>query len=105
MDTDKLEELEKKYYQSENNTKIGLYIIGVGLVAVIVNALGWVYDTQIMQGVVLGGGFVFWGVNFDKKQKVKKELDSICFLKYGKNYKESIPAILNDRYASRYLRK
>ena len=105
MEMNKIEELEKSYYQSESNAKIGLYIICVGVVAVIANILGWVHDTQIMQGVVLGGGFVFWGIHADKKQKIKKELDSICFLKYGKSHKDSVPEILNERYASRYLKK
>lgn len=105
MDTDVIESLEKKYYQSESNAKIGLYIIGVGIIAVIANVLGWVYDTQIMQGIVLGGGFVFWGVNVDKKHRVKRELDSICFLRFAKDYKNSLPEILHERYDSRYLSK
>lgn len=101
MDIEKIEELENKLFEAESNIKISLYIIVIGVVGFIGNIIGWFHDTQIMLGAILGGGFVFWGVNFDKKQKTIKKLDDACFLKYKKSYNDSISEIVNERYKNR----
>lgn len=101
MEIKKIEELENKLFEAEHNIKISLYIIVIGVVGFIGNIIGWFHDTQIMLGAVLGGGFVFWGVNHDKKIKLIKDLDDVCFSKYKKNYKDSTSEIVRERYENR----
>lgn len=98
MSIERILELEKELYDARSSMNIGLYILFAGVVLVVINALGWSYDTKIMQGVVIGAGLVFSGVHYEKYQKAKKELNRICQIKYNKIYFESLADIIDDKY-------
>lgn len=94
----KIVELEKSYYEHKRNATIGIYIILVGVIIIIVNVLGWSHETQIMQGMILGGGLVYWGISFDKYTKLHNQLNIICIQRYGKDYKNSLSEIVSERF-------
>ncbi|HAF6029068.1 TPA: hypothetical protein G8K98_003450 [Salmonella enterica] len=101
MDTGKIVEIEKSYYEHKRNATIGVYIILVGAIIIVANVMGWSHETQIMQGIVLGGGLVYWGMNFDKYTKMRKQLDTICIQRYGKEYKNSLSDIVSERFGNK----
>ncbi|MDM3455738.1 hypothetical protein [Citrobacter sp. Cb028] len=101
MELDKIVELQGRYYENKRSATIGLYIIFVGVILIVVNILGWSHETQIIQGVVLGGGIVYWWMHFDKYTKLHKQLDILCLQRYRKGYDSSLAEIVSDRYGKK----
>ncbi|EOZ7625881.1 hypothetical protein AB5R26_004099 [Enterobacter mori] len=101
MNVEKIIEIEKSYYEHKRNATIGIYIILVGVIIIIANIWGWSHETQIMQGIILVGGLVYWGVSFDKYTKMRNQLDIICIKRYGKDYKNSLSEIVSERFGNK----
>ncbi|HID4133024.1 TPA: hypothetical protein ACXE8V_003399 [Pluralibacter gergoviae] len=89
-----LKDLHSNYYRYKQQCGIGIYIILAGIFFIIANAIWNLGDSKILQGVVLGGGIVFWGINWDRYTSVKNELNRYCREHFGKDYSQSIPDVI-----------
>ncbi len=89
--------LESEYYDADNSKKWGIYISIAGVIAFIANSVwGW-SDSPVFVGMIIGGGLTGLAVSYEKTRKLRKRLDDICMSKYGKQYKDSVIDILNDK--------
>ncbi|MBS9541243.1 hypothetical protein AB7160_13885 [Morganella morganii] len=78
------------------NSKMGLYLFFAGIFMIVAKFI-WGTDVSIgLSGAVSGGGLVFWGMNYSKASDLGKKLDSLCYKKYGKSYKDSYKDIIED---------
>lgn len=97
MNNDQLLDFEREYDNAKTNAKMGMYIAGAGVLLLLAKFIWGTDVSNTLAGVIVGGGLVFWGVCHDKAGKVKRKMDEICHLKYGKSHQQAYMDIRDDR--------
>lgn len=93
-----IELLEKELSSCKQNFFMGLYVAIAGVLLFISNAYFSTEIPKLFVSGVIGGAIVFCCFFYDKKEKIEKNLDRICYLRYDKPYKKSSSDIFSDRY-------
>lgn len=98
MNKEQFNELETDYSSAQSNKNWGACIFAAAVLAMIANiSWGW-SDSPVFVGIVIGGGLVFWAINYEKSNSLKRKLDQICTSRYGKSYKDSLVDIIHDEW-------
>ncbi|WP_272692449.1 hypothetical protein [Providencia sp. PROV164] len=98
MNKEQFNELETDYSSAQSNKKWGACIFVAAVLAMIANIFwGW-SDSPVFVGIVIGSGLVFWAINYEKSNSLKRKLDQICASRYGKSYKDSLVDIIHDEW-------
>lgn len=98
MSDEKIKMLHDEYYDYEQKKRVGMYITLAGIVLLLAKFFSHISDSEYLIGIVIGGGGIYWGINFEKFSAVKKQLDQICNERYGKPYLESLVEIVDVVY-------
>ncbi|WP_196723572.1 hypothetical protein [Providencia rettgeri] len=91
-----IRKIESEKESAIMHCRIGIYISIAGFLLIFANYMFDSDNSPILAGIIIGGGVVFWGINHDKVSNIKRELDNICYKKYGKNHKYSWNDIMDD---------
>lgn len=97
MSNDKLLDLEREHDNAKTNAKIGICIAGAGVLLLFAKLIWGTDVSNTLSGIIIGGGLVFCGVCYDKYGKVRRKMDEMCYLKYGKSHQQAYMDIRDDR--------
>ncbi|HGE8449122.1 TPA: hypothetical protein ACGD74_002718 [Serratia marcescens] len=98
MANEYLKGIHSKYYEYQQKKKIGMGISIAGVLLIISGVLWYPMESKVVQGVILGGGLVYWVMYWEKFNAIKKELDMYCREHFGKDYLQSITEVINEEY-------
>ena len=98
MGNNDFRDLERSYKNACTNRALGAYVSIAGAVGLIIDFIWGVLGNPIVLGIVLGGGIVFYAMCHDKVNKLLRKLDSECYSKFGKSYKQSQMEIFYENY-------
>lgn len=100
MSDGQLLDLERQHDNAKTNAKMGMYISGAGVLLLLAKFVWGIDVSDALSGMLVGGGFVFWCFCHDKTKKVRRKMDEICYLKYGKSHHQAYIDIREDRFNS-----
>lgn len=98
MSDEKIKNLHNEYYEYQQKNRVGMYITLVGVAFLLAKIFWHISDSEYLIGIVIGGGGIYWVINYDKFSSVRSQLNQICMDRYGKSYLESMVEIVDVVY-------